>query len=48
MWNDQNYIYPFRAQWELYVPPALTIINYAFCIYGFRMILTANIDYLMR
>jgi hypothetical protein len=39
---------PFRAQWELYVPPALTISNCAFCIYGFCMILTINIDYFLK
>jgi hypothetical protein len=39
---------PFKAQWELYVPAALTISNWAFCIYVFRMILTVNSDYFLK
>jgi hypothetical protein len=38
-WSEYQ---PFKAQWQLYVPPALTINNSAFCIYGFRTILTVN------
>jgi hypothetical protein len=39
---------PFKAQWELYVPPALTISNCAFCIYGSCMIFNVNSDYFLE
>jgi hypothetical protein len=31
-----------------YVPPTVRIINAAFCIYRFRMILTVNRDYFLK
>jgi hypothetical protein len=34
--------YPVKAQWFLYVPPALTYYNSAFFICVFRMVLTIN------
>jgi hypothetical protein len=37
----------FKAQWQLYVPPALTISNCIF-IHVFRMILTVNTDYFLK
>jgi hypothetical protein len=39
---------PFKAEWQLYVPPALTITNVAFCIYGFRMILCVSSDHFLK
>jgi hypothetical protein len=44
--NKYNYL--FKAQWELYVPPASTITNSAFCVYGFRIIHSANRDYFLK
>jgi hypothetical protein len=38
----------FKAQWQLYVPPALTISNSASCTYGFRMILSVKRDYFSK
>jgi hypothetical protein len=34
-----------RPQWQVCVPPALTVSDSAFCIYGSYMFLTANRDY---
>jgi hypothetical protein len=31
-----------------YIPPALTVSNFTFYIYVFRMILTANSDYFLK
>jgi hypothetical protein len=33
---------------DKYVPVALTISNASFCIYMFRVILTANSDYFLK
>jgi hypothetical protein len=48
-WNLDTLKYlcdkPFKAQWQVYVPPALTVSNSAFCVYGFRII---NEDYLLK
>jgi hypothetical protein len=40
--------WPFKAQWELYVPPASTIDDSSFCIYVFRMFLSVNSDYFLK
>jgi len=41
--------HPFKAQWSLYVPPGLTLINSTFCphscIYVFCVDLRTNSDY---
>jgi hypothetical protein len=34
----------FKAEWQLYVPAALTISKSSFCIYGFSIILSVNSD----
>jgi hypothetical protein len=39
---------PFKAQWQLFVPPASTINNSSVCIYVFRMILSINSDYFLK
>jgi hypothetical protein len=38
----------FKAQWQLYVPPALTISDFSFYIYLFRTILAVNSDYFLK
>jgi hypothetical protein len=38
-------VYPFKAEWYLYVPPALPISNCAFWLYGSSVSLDVNSDY---
>jgi hypothetical protein len=38
----------FKAEWYLYVPPALTISNSTFYIYVFCMILNVNSDHFLK
>lgn len=38
----------FKSQWQLCVPPVLTIINSVFCINGFRMFLSMKTDYFLK
>jgi hypothetical protein len=45
--NNLHY-YPFTAQWEVYVPPALTISSCAFYVYGFCMILSVKGNYFLK
>jgi hypothetical protein len=40
--------YPLKAQWQLCVPPALTISNSAFGTQMFRIIPTVNRDYFLK
>jgi hypothetical protein len=39
---------PFKAEWQLYVPPALPASNCAFCIYVSCMNLDVNSDYFLK
>jgi hypothetical protein len=48
MFYDRQSFHPFKAQWELYVPPALKISLCAFCIYGFSYVLAVNRDYILN
>jgi hypothetical protein len=43
-----NRFNPLKPSGTLYEPPALTIGISAFCIYGFRMILSVNRDYYLN
>jgi hypothetical protein len=38
----------FKAQWLLYVPAPLPASGLAFCIYGFRTILSVISDYFLK
>jgi hypothetical protein len=43
--------YPPRyivRKWQLRLPHSITVSNSAFCIYGFRMILTVNSDHFLK
>jgi hypothetical protein len=39
---------PFKAEWELYVPPALPVSKYAFCIYECCIVLGVNSKYFLK
>jgi hypothetical protein len=43
-----NFPYALKADWYLYVPAAMNIRHFAFCIYEFLMHLGLNGDYFLK